>query len=578
MRFFGGQPAAMTPTTRPPAWRWGLGAVLVSSTALMLLGTAVTWTSACTANPYVCTTDVQCVSSSGVQGECNASGFCAYPDTTCPTTGERYPASAGNGLANGCVPPPSASQSCINQIAVGQDWACYLRNDGTVWCWGDNSNAMIGQAPSSTSCPGNTELGPLPCIPEPTQIQGLPTNNPIVQLRMAEYHACAMATDQTVWCWGFNDQTNLGQCQSATALVQSQWPLQIFYPDPPTITYPGRTDGGHVSPDAGAVVTWASVASTNPNSPTGQTCPGAPLKIAPPNTGNYESTFTVGGEHTCVIDTNGKLLCWGENQTTPVGGQAGQDHITFLSVQGPLEVTGSAALSASDAIISVNSGDDFTCLKTSSGRVYCWGGNQDGELASLNNSDTTCMDGNPDPSVGSQPVPMCTWSASPTYVPFSSAVDTLAVDDETACVLTQGSLSCWGNGTSGIMESASLANSFAPVSLTTTGSAIYGGSNAETFFVANSAGVIQCWGANNFGQCASPIGKAGVAGGTNIITPQPSSLSSIAQLEVGVDHGCALTTDGELYCWGDNSYGELGNGQTSTTPTPVPTRVKVVCN
>jgi alpha-tubulin suppressor-like RCC1 family protein len=558
--------------------RWLVRGLLVVPLAAMA-GAALTWSSACAPGPYNCTSDLECVNGSGTQGECQSTGFCAYADTTCQTTNQRYSASAGGGLANACVPAPSASTACISQIAVGQDWSCYLRNDGTVWCWGSNSNGMIGQAPSGTNCPGNDELGPLPCIPQPTQIQGLPANNPIVQIRVAEYHACAMATDQTVWCWGFNDQTNLGQCQSATQLVQSQWPLQIFYPDPPKVSMPGDgADGGKGdNSDGGTTVTWASAPSTNPHSPTGRTCPGAPLKILPPNSGDYKSTFTVGGEHTCVIDTSGKLMCWGENLTAPVGGQAGQDFHVFLSLEGPLEVNGSAALGTQSEIISVSSGDDWTALLTAAGRVYGWGGNQDGELTSLLvsggvNLNSACT------SDGTTPVPDCTWSSSPTNIPFSSgAVGSLAIDDETGCALVEGALYCWGNGTTGLMQSNTLMNAFYPTPLSTEGTILYGGVNAETMFIS-SGGAISCWGANNFGQCASAIGNPmNTAGGTNIIKPTQSLISSVVQLEVGVDHGCALTTDGELYCWGDNSYGELGQGTTSTTPTYIPQKVKVAC-
>jgi alpha-tubulin suppressor-like RCC1 family protein len=427
---------------------------------------------------------------------------------------------------------------------------------------------MIGMDPSSSpSCPGNDELGPLPCVSSPTQIQGLPdaSTNPIIALRLAEYHACALAKDETVWCWGFNDQTNLGQCQSATELQQSFVPLQIFLPTAPTIP-----DGG-VSADGGASVSWTSVPSSNPLSTMTRTCAGAPLKVVPPNTGGLLNTITVGGEHTCVLEDapGNPLLCWGENTTTPVGGQAGQDFLVFPSVEGALQVVGSTTPTLNNQqIVDVRAGDDFTCLKTAGNTAFCWGGNQDGELASANNPSTTCT------ADGTTPVQNCAWSASPTVVELPSGANSITIDDETACAIAQGEVSCWGNGSSGIFQNpSSFANQNSPTALTTTAKALFGGSNAETYCYQNQALEVFCWGANNLGQCASPIGAT-----TNLTTPTLALISNVSQLEVGVDHGCAITTLGELYCWGDNSYGELGIGKTSTTPNPVPQKVPVSCH
>jgi hypothetical protein len=169
----------------------------------------------------------------------------------------------------------------------------------------------------------------------------------------------------------------------------------------------------------------------------------------------------------------------------------------------------------------------------------------------------------------------CTWSSSPTIISIASGVSGLTVDDETACALTQGAVQCWGNATSGIFENASdpVQSIDYPDSLKISATALLGGSNAETFCVENNADAVSCWGANNLGQAASTIGTT-----TNLFTPTPAFLTAVDQLEVGQDHGCALTKEGEVYCWGDNSYGELGQGTTSTTPNPVPQRINVDCS
>jgi hypothetical protein len=77
---------------------WLLGGALSA-----FLGAAAAATGACSPEPFACTTAVNCINASNEQGVC-VSGYCAYPDPTCPTTHERYSESAGDDLANECVP------------------------------------------------------------------------------------------------------------------------------------------------------------------------------------------------------------------------------------------------------------------------------------------------------------------------------------------------------------------------------------------------------------------------------------------------------------------------------------------
>jgi alpha-tubulin suppressor-like RCC1 family protein len=62
-----------------------------------------------------------------------------------------------------------------------------------------------------------------------------------------------------------------------------------------------------------------------------------------------------------------------------------------------------------------------------------------------------------------------------------------------------------------------------------------------------------------------------------ITSPATGLIASVAEMQIGADHGCALTRTGELYCWGDNSYGELGQGSPSTTPGYIPQQITVAC-
>jgi alpha-tubulin suppressor-like RCC1 family protein len=69
-----------------------------------------------------------------------------------------------------------------------------LKNDGTVWCWGDN---FAGQLGDGTKTEKN----------KPVMVKGL---KGVISIKTSGYHTVAMKSDGTVWCWGFNNYGQLG--------------------------------------------------------------------------------------------------------------------------------------------------------------------------------------------------------------------------------------------------------------------------------------------------------------------------------------------------------------------------------
>jgi len=94
-------------------------------------------------------------------------------------------------------------------------------------------------------------------------------------------------------------------------------------------------------------------------------------------------------------------------------------------------------------------------------------------------------------------------------------------------------------------------------------SSIVAGNVHTCVFLASNGGVY-CWGANVSGQL-------GTGNTSNSLLPiqAASSLNNVQSLGGGYAASCALNTSGNIYCWGDNTYGELGNNSLNQSSTPV---------
>ena len=175
----------------------------------------------------------------------------------------------------------------------------------------------------------------------------------------------------------------------------------------------------------------------------------------------------------------------------------------------------------------------------------CWGLNSSGQLGNGNTND----------------------QSTPVTVPGLSNTTSLALGNEHTCALSSaGTVSCWGNNASGQLGSNGTTNQSAPAAVPslTNVTQISAAESASTTCARTSSGGVRCWGLNSTGQ----LGNGTTVSSTTPVTPTGLS-SGITQVSSAPSHTCAVTTAGGVKCWGANASGQLGNGTTTSSLTPV---------
>ena len=247
-----------------------------------------------------------------------------------------------------------------------------------------------------------------------------------------------------------------------------------------------------------------------------------------------------GYEHACALLGDHTMRCWGRN----VDGQLGD------GTRAPLDcVPGSCGSSTPVRVVGITSADAITagayhtCALLSDRTVQCWGRNDDGQLG----------DG--------------TWSSSSTPVRVGGLTGVAAVSGggyHTCALLGDGTVRCWGRNTEGQLGDGTIAGSLTPVQVVgVTGAVAVSGGYEHTCALLGD-GTVHCWGRNAEGQLgdgtrtgsSTPVRVVGITG-------------AVAVTGGWWHHTCALLRDGTVQCWGQNDFGQLGNGTTTGSSTPV---------
>jgi len=503
------------------------------------------------------------------------------------------------------------------QVSSGTGHTCAVLTDASLKCWGDNSNGQLGDGTNSDR---NT--------PVPISFSG---GKKVLAISAGASHTCAVLDDRSLQCWGENGDGQLGLGTS----VDSNSPSEVSV-------------GGHVvAVSSGGSHTCALLSNQDlkcwGGNDKGQLGTGDQVSQFSPSSAIISdiNSLDVGNEHSCAIDETSELFCWGGNSNGQVG-----DGSTNIATT-PVLISLGSALGAT----SISAGGAYSCVAASNDLLRCWGGGDGnsieigltpseielprwtyinsaerdldndgalnlfdsgiGQVGGDNDGDgfpsgsQDVDDSNParaaDCSPGNYGRYICKqatigfYVSSPGSLVMSPAraghyVDVDGASSDTPCsegtyqkltgqtscdparagyfVDLEGQASdtpCPGgtyNPNTGSTSDADCRGSDAGYNVPIL-TGITSGSYHTCAILDD--GSVSCWGDNTFGQLGD-----GTRSGRSV--PQTALLplgKSAVAISAGSYHTCAILDDGSLRCWGDNSFGQLGDGTTVERIAPI---------
>lgn len=234
------------------------------------------------------------------------------------------------------------------QVAAGARSSCALDDDGGVWCWGFGQSGQLGDGQGQS----RSDHRPVDADVRLTSLAG------------HDHSFCGIDTAGALWCWGSNRAGQLGVGDTdrrtvPTKVVGGSW-AEVDVARTHTCAVDTAGDGWCWG--RGGVQGWSPLGTGNTSNTT------TPAPVVVPD-GTTLAGIAAGSTHSAAVDTDGRVWAWGEGRSGQIGPR---ETTAMVAVEVPLP----------DGVVAVNvtAGDDHTCVIDQDGGVWCWGRGREGQL------------------------------------------------------------------------------------------------------------------------------------------------------------------------------------------------------
>lgn len=447
----------------------------------------------------------------------------------------------GNGaIADSNLPVPVNGLSGVVSIAASGVHSLALTADGRVWAWGTSSFGELGNGSLGGSdvpvlvtnltgvvaiAAGNLQslaitddgkvwawgfVGDKNWSAVPIQVSHL---NGVIAIAAGYRHNVALTADGKVWAWGENDSGQLGN----GSVVKSYTPVQVSNLSGVIAIACGDRHNLALTSD-GKVWTWGVAGGS---------------QLVPVRIDDLDgiASIAAGGDNSLALKAQATAWTWGRNRE----GELGDGTQTGRKVPTPVKNL--------RGIVAEAAGNTHNLALTADGKVWAWGQNYAGQLGNGGYAD----------------------SSIPVAVSNLSGVKAVAAGASHSLALTaDGRVWAWGQNQIGQLGNGTFDNSDIPVPVIFSGMVVAIATGQDKSLALTSDGRLWVWGNDPYGQLAN-----GNSASYSAIPVLVSNLHGVISVAAGGSYSLALTSDGRVWSWGANTYGELGTGSDSGSSVPV---------
>ncbi len=426
----------------------------------------------------------------------------------------------------------------IVEISAGKIHSMAVSEQGRVFTWGNNEYGELGNDATKESN-----------LPIDITANFNLKNDKIASISAGYSHSMALSEQGRIYVWGNNDDGQFGDGSTKGSYT----PIDI------TLSINIKNDNVKeviASRSNSMIITSSGVLYVVGTNQLGQCGINASLIITNPQRVKIQEEIIMsrGVSHNMALTKSGEVYTWGDNRY----GQLGDGTQTNSTI--PKDITSSFNL-INDKIIKVSTGEVNSMALSEKGRIYIWGDNSNGQLGDGTQTNST--------------IPKDITSS---FNLVNDKIVEISSGNFYSMVLSEkGSVFTWGINGTGQLGNGTHYDIYIPVDITpnfnlSNDKIVKIAAGNFHSMALSEKGSIFTWGNNQFGQLGIGV-TSDIA--FRVTTPQNITLNfslendKIKEISVGFVHSMVLTEKGKIYSWGNNLSGQLVDGTTNNSILPI---------